>query len=305
MKPYFSVITPSFNQGAFIGGCLQSVAGQGDPDYEHWIFDNCSTDSTAEVISHHPLVQCVREPDRGQSDAVNKGFLAAKGEIICWLNSDDAYPPGLFERLRKLFSDAAVDVVFGDVEQIAYDGSAAQRAVAVFQDRLDLVRWWSSRARLHQPAIFFRRSVRASTGLLREDLHYAMDYEYWWRMSEHHTFTYIPEILAIQHRQPESKTILTWQKVHDERAKIFAPFYGLIDGGDAKKLRREKRRAMGQRYVMEAFSAADSNTGSALRLLGRAFVEHPQGVFDPAWIGVLRRCACPRSSAYSPGKQTW
>ena len=92
---FFSVITPSWNQGKFLGACIGSVVSQNDLDFEHLIFDNCSTDGTAAVAAEFPHVKFVSEPDRGQSQAVNKGLAAARGKIICWLNSDDEYAPGV------------------------------------------------------------------------------------------------------------------------------------------------------------------------------------------------------------------
>jgi glycosyltransferase involved in cell wall biosynthesis len=289
MRPYFSVITPSFNQGTYIGRCLRSVAGQGDTDYEHLVIDNCSNDATDAEVGGFPGVRFISEPDRGQSDAVNKGFQAAGGEIICWLNSDDAYPPGVFGKLRALFADPGVEVIFGDVGQVAYDGLPDLRVEARFEDRLDMVRWWSRRVRLHQPAVFFRRRVMERTGLLREDLHYAMDYEYWWRMSEHARFRRVPEILAIQHRQPESKTVRAWRRVYDERETIFSPHYHLVDGGDRRALLAEKRRAMADRYLGEAFAAASSDPRAATSLLLASFGEDPLSVLRPRWLGIPRR----------------
>lgn len=286
--PYFSVITPSWNQGKYIGECIESVVGQAGADFEHLIFDNCSTDSTAEVVSRYPHVTCVRESDRGQSEAVNKGLLAAKGEIICWLNSDDAYPPGLFHRLRTLFTDPAVDVVFGDVLQKNYDGSKDAVTHARFEKREDLVRWWNQDVKLHQPAIFFRRSVREKTGLLDESLHYAMDYEYWWRMSAMHQFLYVPEILAIQHLQPASKTITAWPLFYVEREKVFTPHYAIIDGGDAGALARERRKMMAQNYLQLAWSAPARSKAvwdNIVRVLG----VDPSFIVKPALLGLLSR----------------
>jgi len=290
--PYFSVITPSFNQAAYIGKCLESVAAQGD-DLEHLIFDNISTDQTAEVVRSFPHATLYSEADRGQSHAVNKGFEAASGEIICWLNSDDVYPSQLFPRLREAFADPAVDVVFGDVEQVTYDGNTPQRVSSRFDRREDLIRWWRRDVSLHQPAIFFRRKVCRKVGLLREELHYAMDYEYWWRLAEHHPFHYLPEVLAIQHRQPESKTILAWSRVYEEREKIFSPFYGLVDDGNRHALMQEKRRILAERFLIEAYSVTDSPS-SALRLLQKSFCERPITFFNPRWLGLVRKLVADR-----------
>ena len=287
--PFFSVITPSWNQGRYIGNCIESALNQGDPDFEHLIFDNCSTDETASVLARYRHIQFVSEKDRGQSDAVNRGFLKAKGEIVCWLNSDDAYASGAFGRIRERFSDPEVDVIFGYVRQVSYSDESDQLAEARFERREDLVRWWSSRARIHQPAVFFRRSVRERVGLLREDLHLTMDYEYWWRMSEHYRFHLVPEILAIQHRQPDSKTVRDWSGVYQEREKVFCPFYGLIDEGDRRGLMVEKRRAMAARYLDEAYALSVTDSLTALRLMFRSFCEWPASVLGMHWPGVIRR----------------
>lgn len=163
------------------------------------------------------------------------------------------------------------------------------RAPGRFTSRLDLIRWWSGDVKLHQPAVFFRRSVRETVGLLRKDLHYAMDYEYWWRMSENHSFHYVPEILAVQLRQPDSKTIRAWPKVYEEREQIFSPFYGLIDEGKRVALIREKRQALARRFLGEAFAAAPQSPAEAGRLLMRSFRENPASFLSPGWVGVLRR----------------
>ena len=286
---FFSVITPSWNQGKFLRACIGSVVNQNDADFEHLIFDNCSTDETAAVAAEFPHVKFVSEPDRGQSHAVNKGLSAARGEIICWLNSDDEYDPGAFAALREVFSDPAVQVVFGDVRQIEYDGRGEEVARGKFNSRLDLVRWWSSRVKLHQPAVFFRREAAGKAGPLREDLHLAMDYELWWRMSEKYNFRYIPQVLAIQHRQPDSKTIRSWATALVERERIFSPYYSLIDGGDLPALMREKRRELGRSYLLQAYALAPTRRLDAARLLATSFREWPEGISEMRWPGVFKK----------------
>lgn len=287
-SPYFSVITPSFNQGAFIAGCLRSVAAQEDDDYEHLVFDNCSTDETASEVTKFPKVDFRSAPDRGQSDAVNKGFAAAQGKIICWLNSDDEYPAGVFARLREIFADPTVMVVFGDARQVAYDGRGDELAPARFESRLDLIHWWSPAVKLHQPAIFFRRQVLTDIDGLREDLHYALDYEFWWRLSEKFAFVRVPGILAVQHRQLDSKTIRSWSKVLEERERIFSPFYDLIDGGDRPGLMKEKSRHLAESYLQQAYALGADRPGEALSLIGRSFRARPQGIWEGRWVGLIR-----------------
>ncbi|TSA31403.1 MAG: glycosyltransferase [Verrucomicrobiaceae bacterium] len=286
-EPYFSVITPSWNQGKFLRGCIESIVSQNDPDFEHLVFDNCSTDETARVAADFPHLEFVSEPDRGQAHAVNKGFEASRGEIICWLNSDDEYAPGAFSKLREAFSDPAVQVVFGDVRQISYDGQGEVIARGKFKSRLDLIRWWGADVKLHQPSIFFHRDVVKSAGLLREDLHYALDYEYWWRISEKFVFRYIPQVLAIQHRQPDSKTIRDWARALDERERIFSPFYDLIDGGRPGSLEPERRKCLAKQYLILAWAAQDP--ACARKNLLSAWQQSPPLVLRPANLGLIRR----------------
>ena len=288
-SPFFSVITPSWNQGKFLRGCIESVRSQGDSDFEHLIFDNCSTDDTANVAAEFPHVRFFCEKDRGQSDAVNKGLRAARGDIICWLNSDDEYEAGAFAALRRTFENPDIQVVFGDVRQVGYDGAGDALACGCFETRLDLVRWWSGRVKLHQPAVFFRRSVLEKIGPLREDLHYAMDYEFWWRMSEVFRFEYLPQVLAVQHRQPGSKTILAWQKVLEERERIFSPFYGLVDCGSRRELMRQKRDALSKIYLDQAYAVAGTRPSQGLQLMLRSLAKRPMGFFGFQWAGVLKR----------------
>jgi glycosyltransferase involved in cell wall biosynthesis len=287
--PFFSVITPSWNQGKFLRGCIESVRAQGDSDFEHLIFDNCSTDDTVNVAAEFPHVRFFCEKDRGQSDAVNKGLRAARGDIICWLNSDDEYEAGAFAALRRAFENPDIPVVFGDVRQVGYDGAGDALARGCFETRLDLVRWWSARVKLHQPAVFFRRSVLEKIGPLREDLHYAMDYEFWWRMSEVFRFEYLPQVLAVQHRQPSSKTILAWQKVLEERERIFAPFYELVDCGSRREMMKQKREALSKIYLDQAYAIAGARPPQGLQLMLRSLAERPMGFFGFQWAGVLKR----------------
>ncbi len=92
--PSLSVITPSRNSAQFLEDALLSVARQSGPRVEHIVMDCASTDNTLEILNRFPQVQWISEPDQGQSDAINKGFLRASGDLMGWLNADDYYLPG-------------------------------------------------------------------------------------------------------------------------------------------------------------------------------------------------------------------
>src|SRR5579862_3033747 len=119
--PLISVITPSFNQGAFLGEALASVQLQNYENYEHLVVDGNSTDGTVALLrsltgnDEFSRVTWISESDSGQSEALNKGFRQAKGEIIGWLNSDDRYRAGCFEQIVQAFADNPdIDILYGD-----------------------------------------------------------------------------------------------------------------------------------------------------------------------------------------------
>jgi glycosyltransferase involved in cell wall biosynthesis len=122
--PLISIVTPSFNQARFIGEAMASVQLQNYNNYEHIIIDGMSSDETVDILRNlTPLTAAKEQPrifwtselDSGQSEALNKGFRRAKGEIIGWLNSDDRYRPHCFECVVQAFKDnPEIDIVYGD-----------------------------------------------------------------------------------------------------------------------------------------------------------------------------------------------
>ena len=122
--PLISIVTPSLNQGAYIEENIKSVLEQKYPHFEHIIIDGSSTDGTIDILMKYGHVKWVSEKDNGQSEAINKGFKMAKGEIIGWLNSDDCYEPNtLFTVIQELNSAEHKYVVFGDCYAIDEKGN--------------------------------------------------------------------------------------------------------------------------------------------------------------------------------------
>lgn len=179
MQPRISIITPSFNQGRYLGENIISVAIQKYPNLEHIIIDGGSTDNSLEVIEQYKnkLAYWVSEHDNGQSDAVNKGFAKTTGEIIGWLNSDDYYAPNALQAVVKAFENPTINVVCGYSILFNQKGNQ-QKGIAT----LGKERGAEYQARfpdINQPATFFRKKVMDELMPLSTSLHYIMDRELW------------------------------------------------------------------------------------------------------------------------------
>lgn len=191
--PKISVITPSFNQGRYIGETIESVIQQRYPYVEHIIIDGGSTDETMEVVGRYrsSLAYVVSEKDGGQSDALNKGFQRSTGDILCWLNSDDQFAPGALAAVAMAFDTSGADLVSGICE-IYQDGQLIQRHMTAcsdgplpLNDLLDLDNGWNGGQFFYQPEVFFSRGLWLRAGAhVREDCYYSMDYELWCRFAE-------------------------------------------------------------------------------------------------------------------------
>jgi glycosyltransferase involved in cell wall biosynthesis len=204
-RPSFSVVTPSLNQGRFVGAAIESVLAQDVPDVEHIVVDGGSTDETHNVLARYPHLIVLRDEGRGQSQAVNLGFRAASGDVIGWVNADDCYVPGAFDGARRAFAkhpDAGF--VYGNAEYIDETGAVVDEVRA---GPFDLQRLLNGVNTIPQPSVFMRASVLERVGLLDERLHYVMDYELWLRTSRVSRLVWVDETWAQFRQHGESKTV--------------------------------------------------------------------------------------------------
>jgi glycosyltransferase involved in cell wall biosynthesis len=194
MQPRISIITPSFNQGRYLEENIVSVINQGNTNVEHIIIDGGSTDNTKQVLERYKdkLAYWVSEPDNGQSDAVNKGFAKATGEIIGWLNSDDYYAPGALNAVEKAFSDPSINVVCG--YSILFDEKGKeQKGVATVTGNRGL-EFHLRFPDINQPPTFFRRKTLTEFMPLNPYLHYTMDREIWTKYIQQYGLDHVKTI---------------------------------------------------------------------------------------------------------------
>ena len=181
--PRISIVTPSLNQGQFLEETIRSVLLQGYPDLQYIIIDGGSTDESITIIKKYEkwLGYWVSEPDRGQSHAINKGFSAATGKIVSWLNSDDLYLPNTFKTITDYSSKYP--------EAGAWAGGGRQidsKTGEKIWDRpppplgFEEILCWSQYS-LPQPSCFLNRSVLNNTLFVNEKYHMRMDFDLWLR----------------------------------------------------------------------------------------------------------------------------
>jgi glycosyltransferase involved in cell wall biosynthesis len=232
--PKISVVTPSYNQGLFIERTIKSVIEQNYPNLEYIVIDGGSSDGTLEIIKKYEnkLASWISEKDNGQSDAINKGFQIATGDIFCWLNSDDLFIEDTLRFVADFFmNNPDIDCLYGNTINIDQnDNHLMARHELRFEKNIMLY----ALNFIQQPSTFWRRAVYEKIGGLRNELHYTMDHEYWLRMYKNGVrFKYVEKFLSFYRWHEESKGILNSNLIKQERAALrkeysnFPSFYAL------------------------------------------------------------------------------
>ncbi len=206
--PKISIITPSFNQVQFIEDTIVSVLNQNYPNLEYIIIDGGSIDGSVNVIKKYEneLSYWVSEKDEGQSNAINKGFNIATGDIIAWINSDDTYEPNVFSFVAEFFSShPEVDFIYGDTKWIDKNGDLLwlKREIKFDYTMGCLIGFGLI---ITQPASFWRSSVLQKIGTLNEQLTFNMDGEFFFRIATKCNIHHINLIIANFRWYDTSKT---------------------------------------------------------------------------------------------------
>lgn len=169
-----SIVTPSYNQGQYIKDAIESVLTQNYTNFEHIIIDGGSTDNTIEVLKKYPHLIWVSEKDEGQSDALNKGFKKATGDVIGWLNSDDLYLPNTFKTVVHELKEKNVDAVYGNYNFIDSIGKITRELVTQNSKK------WMSVFYCFIPSttFFFKRQIIDQGVIIDKSFHITMDKEF-------------------------------------------------------------------------------------------------------------------------------
>jgi glycosyltransferase involved in cell wall biosynthesis len=190
-----SVVTPSLNGGAYIEDAILSVARQQGLRVEHLVQDSLSRDNTLTILRRHPRLQWQWESDAGQSDAINRGFLRARGELVGWLNADDYYLPGGLQAIAQAAAEhPEADVFYADCVFVDGEGNIVRSKVEHEFDP-DILFYFG--CYIPSTATFFRRRVIEQGYLLDREFRVCMDFEYFVRLAAAgFRFHYVPKFVA-------------------------------------------------------------------------------------------------------------
>ena len=219
-RPLVSIVTPSYNQVAYLEETIRSVLNQDYQNLEYIIVDGGSKDGSLEIIEKHAneLAWWVSESDRGQTDAINKGFSRAKGEILAWINSDDTYLPGaISESVEFLDSHPDIGLVYGDANLVDEDGEVIGRFPARQTDKRRLMR---GHVHIPQQASFFRADIWRLVGPLDPSFYFAMDYDLWVRISQQSPIEYYPRLWANFRLHGDAKSIAADDRCWPEMVRV-------------------------------------------------------------------------------------
>jgi glycosyltransferase involved in cell wall biosynthesis len=249
-----SIVSTSFNQAKFLEDCLLSVKEQNYPNVEHIVVDGGSTDGSVQILREYSTkpewshLRWTSEPDRGQSDALNKGFRKAQGDVIGWLNSDDFYFQNCFNYVTDAFqSKPRPDLVYGDYVYI-------NEMKKTFQVRREIS--FNGFVLLHNRmnyigssgSLFIARRVIDDGYLLDSDYHLAMDYEYCVRVfCRGYKFSHSPKLMGGLRLHDSCKSAMHYERAIEEMERARREnlkLLGMLPTGKGLELRLALLRSL-------------------------------------------------------------
>jgi len=293
--PKISIVTPNYNYGQYLEETIRSVLLQGYPNLEYIIMDGGSTDNSVEIIKKYEpwITYWESEKDRGQTHAINKGFKKATGDIVAWINSDDVYVPEAFHVVAQHHLENPGQIILGDVEDFYDDESQPPNRKRLHHvmpssmlKPLDGSWFW------HQPGTFVPMKIQNKIGKLDENLHYAFDKDWIFRLVEIAPVHYLNTVVARFRIHSEAKTssgMDTWIK---EIYQVNQRYISLADPGSAHHLLALYHLRLAGLYLCEhtEYEPFFDRRCAAMEML-RA----PSIIFSTDGLRLLRRLILPRA----------
>jgi glycosyltransferase involved in cell wall biosynthesis len=266
--PLVSIVTPSFDQGAFLEETMLSVLEQDYPNLEYVVVDGGSTDGSVDVIRRHAdrLAWWTSEPDRGQADALNRGFARTRGDYVGWLCSDDTLLPGAVSRLvAALEADPDLVIAYGDAVYTDAGSEPKDAALSGAWDPVRMVR--EAQVRNQQPASLYTRRGWEAAGPLDEDAWYYLDFQFTVRLAGVGGGFHVPEQLATYRIHDGGKSTGEPSRKADDAVRCAERFMtSALVPEELRPFAREGRAALWRIAAENYYAALD------LRRARRAYV---------------------------------
>lgn len=279
-SPLITLVTPSFNQGDFLEETIQSIVSQGYANLEYFVVDGGSTDDSVRIIQKYAdrITWWVSEKDRGQTDALIKGFSRASGDVLGWINSDDLLEPGALKAGSQAWNSAPGSLIAGNV--LLFSDSAERNRLLRPRNLNfeDMVRIWKRKFFFSQPGVFFPRQGYIQAGGLDVNLPYSMDYDLMIRLSRVCPVIYLDQVLARARQHPASKTCSQSGYQVAESCAVARRYLAEVVGPNT----------LGARWQLKAYTAR--------RVLARLYHGAPDAVW-PLMRELVRPREIPRGSS--------
>ena len=219
--PKVSIVTPSYNQAQYLEEAIRSVLDQDYPNIEYLIVDGGSKDNSPAIIQKYAdrLAWWVSEKDKGHADALNKGFSHATGEILAWMNSDDAYYPGaVAEAVAYLQEHPQVGMVYADADLIDITGRVAGKFASKQTSYRQMLR---GSVHIPQATTFFRADLWRQIGPLDLTLFFSFDYDFWVRLSKVSELAYVPRLWAKFRIHEQGKSVKNDDLCYPDMIRVY------------------------------------------------------------------------------------
>lgn len=301
--PLVSVVTPAYNQAAYLKATIESVLSQDYPHIEYFVFDDGSTDETRKILEEYDgRFFWESQPNMGQTPTINKGWKKSKGSIIAWLNSDDTFMEGAVRRgVEYLLQHPETGIVFGDTLLTEADGRPIDKSAPQppFSYERFLVNCNNT---VSQPSTFIRREVWEKTGELDPRFYYFMDWDYWLRAGLNFKIDHLPEVLSTYRLHADSKTVAQAAKSAPELEYMYEKFFSRIDL--PKEISRKKRKAMmNMCFTSGGYYLKGGDRKGAVRMAKHAFAYNPLGIFSLRNISRYLHCRYGGKKTYQQLKR--
>ena len=302
--PLVSIVTASYNSADYLEAAIRGVQSQDYPRLEHLVIDGGSSDGTIECLKRYgDQIVWVSEPDRGQSDAINKGWQRAKGEILGWLDADNTYEPGAIrEAVELLQSDPQIGMVYAGVYDVDEAGRVERRYMPPPFTLADFLLYHEFNF-IPPSSVFMRRAALESAGMLDVDLHYTMDFDLWMRMGLKTKVVRAEKFWSRFLLRDSSKTGSQMERFGWDILRVMERFFARPDlPAEIRQQEREIRARLyehaadriiigdfknGRRYYLRALA---QSPGAASRRLWQkvAYLYYRDSIFGKTYRGVKR-----------------